>query len=183
MTARFMYSEFFDFFMAGKLWLGTNHVPVIRGTDKAIWDRVRLIPFEVRIPEEKQDKTLLEKLQGELPGILRWAVQGCLSWQREGLGWPGKVVKATSDYRYNMDVLNSFMDECCSFGSTERSRSSALYARYCTWAAGNGERTISQREFSSRLEEKGFQREKTRNGAFWQGLGLWSVTDVTDVTD
>src|SRR5262249_40147816 len=69
-SARFMRAEFFEFKPECKLWLATNHKPVIRGTDKAIWDRIRLIPFEIRIPEGEQDKQLLAKLQDELPGIL-----------------------------------------------------------------------------------------------------------------
>jgi len=55
------------------------------GTDNAIWDRIRLIPFNVTIPPEEQDKNLTEKLEAELPGILAWAVEGCLAWQKEGM--------------------------------------------------------------------------------------------------
>ena len=46
--------------------LGTNHKPVIRGEDHAIWRRIRLVPFTVTIPDEQQDKDLQDKLQAEL---------------------------------------------------------------------------------------------------------------------
>jgi len=77
-TARFLYREYFEFSPQFKLFLVANHKPVIIGTDEAIWRRIRLIPFTVTIPPEERDKQLLEKLQRELPGILAWAVRGCL---------------------------------------------------------------------------------------------------------
>src|SRR5206468_6004458 len=86
LVARFMRAEFFEFKPVFKLWLATNHKPVIKGTDEAVWDRIRLIPFTVRIPEAQQDKHLIEKLKAEEPGIISWAVEGCLAWQRDGLG-------------------------------------------------------------------------------------------------
>jgi putative DNA primase/helicase len=75
-SARHLYAEFFEFKPEFKLWLATNHRPTIRGTDTAIWRRIRLIPFTVTIPPACQDKRLPEKLKEELPGILAWAVRG-----------------------------------------------------------------------------------------------------------
>jgi putative DNA primase/helicase len=98
-AARFLRAEWFDFRPEFKLWLATNHKPVIRGTDKGIWDRIRPIPFTVSIPEERQDKELANKLMTELAGILAWAVRGCLEWQRTGLGVPEEVREATEGYR------------------------------------------------------------------------------------
>src|SRR5207249_1644146 len=76
-TARFLHREFFEFEAKFKLILSTNHKPRIVGTDLAMWRRVRLIPFTVTIPDEEQDHDLPTKLETELPGILRWAVEGC----------------------------------------------------------------------------------------------------------
>jgi putative DNA primase/helicase len=78
--ARRMREDFWEFRPTHKFWLAANHKPVIRGTDDAIWRRPRLIPFTVRIPDEKKDPKLLDKLTPELPGILRWGGRG-----REGL--------------------------------------------------------------------------------------------------
>jgi putative DNA primase/helicase len=99
LTARFLYGEHFEFQPMFKLWLAVNHKPVVQGTDHAIWRRIRLLPFIVTIPVAEQDKRLAEKLQSELPGILRWAVEGCLAWQQEGLEPPLVVKRATGDYR------------------------------------------------------------------------------------
>lgn len=89
MTARFMRAEYFEFMPHFKLWVGTNHKPVIRGTDQAIWRRIKLIPFNVTIPPEERDKNLLNKLRREMPGILNWAVMGCMDWQKKRPGRTG----------------------------------------------------------------------------------------------
>jgi putative DNA primase/helicase len=68
-TARFLHGEFFEFVPTLKVFLAVNHKPVIRGTDHAIWRRVRLIPFEVTIPDEEQDKALPQKLEAEREGL------------------------------------------------------------------------------------------------------------------
>ncbi|MEW4154193.1 hypothetical protein Q0N88_31100, partial [Bacillus thuringiensis] len=63
----------------------TNHKPVIKGVDEGIWRRIRLIPFNLQLPKEKRDKKLPEKLSLEMPGILNWAIEGCLKWQQSEL--------------------------------------------------------------------------------------------------
>ena len=89
-----------------------NHKPQIRGTDDAIWSRVKLIPFEVSFAG-REDTKLPTKLKEELPGILNWALKGCLDWQRQGLNPPAKVRAATQAYREEMDVLAVFLTDCC----------------------------------------------------------------------
>ena len=98
-AARFLYQEFFEFSPQFKLFLVANHKPQVRGTDEAVWRRIRLVPFDVKIPQEERDKHLPEKLQSELPGILAWAVRGCVKWQEKGLGEPTEVLEATQEYR------------------------------------------------------------------------------------
>jgi putative DNA primase/helicase len=98
-SARFLHAEFFEFQPIFKIWLAANHKPVIRGTDNAIWERIRLIPFSVTIPEGERDLHLAEKLAAEGPGILRWMVDGCRAWQHQGLCPPTEVRQATEDYR------------------------------------------------------------------------------------
>jgi putative DNA primase/helicase len=76
MTTRFLYGEFFNFVPTFKIFMATNHKPVIKGTDHGIWRRIKLIPFTTRIEEEKQDKHLEEKLRAEASGILNWMLEG-----------------------------------------------------------------------------------------------------------
>ncbi len=103
-SARFLHQEFFEFVPAFKLWIAGNHKPVIRGTDLGIWRRIRLVPFTVTIPADEIDPYLPNKLRAELPGILAWAVQGCLLWQKGGLRPPAKVEQATAAYRSESDL-------------------------------------------------------------------------------
>lgn len=112
-TARFLFAEYFDFRPSFKLWLAANHKPVIRGTDYAIWRRIHLIPFSVQFEGENKDKELPAKLLAELPGILAWAVRGCLAWQREGLAPPEIVQAATEEYRKEMDQFGNWLAERC----------------------------------------------------------------------
>jgi P4 family phage/plasmid primase-like protien len=172
--ARFMRQDFFEFSPTFKLFLATNHKPQIRGTDYAIWRRIRLIPFTVTIPEEERDPTLLEKLRTELPGILAWAVRGCLAWQREGLKPPAEVTHATEVYRAEMDVLAAFLIDCCVVHRNARVKASELYHIYTQWCEDNGEQTENQRSFGMRLSERGFERYRggTKGEFMWRGIGL-----------
>jgi P4 family phage/plasmid primase-like protien len=172
-TARFLYAENFSFRPEFKIWLATNHKPVIRGTDEGIWDRIRLIPFQVRIPPEERDVNLRKKLECELPGILSWAVKGCLEWQKHGLAAPEEVRAAGAEYREEMDVMGAFIDQCCESHVNAMSSASSLYEAYTNWASKNGEYAITQRAFGLRLSERGFQRHRSSGGRhMWTGIQL-----------
>ncbi len=159
--ARFMRQDFFEFDPTFKIFLAANHKPVIKGTDHAIWRRIKLIPFEVTIPEEEQDKELLDKLRAEMPGILAWAVRGCLDWQKNGLGVPEDVKAATAAYRDESDLLATFLAECTEFGATCQAQAGALFKAYRAWAANNGlsdREMLSNVRFGRQLGERGFDK-------------------------
>jgi phage/plasmid-associated DNA primase len=173
--ARHMREDFWEFDPTHKVLLCTNHKPVIRGTDHAIWRRIHLIPFEVRIQGELRDKTVPARLVAEYPGILAWCVQGCLDWQRVGgLEPPDEVQEATLKYRQDEDVLARFFAENCKIIPGEdvvRVKSSALYTAYREWADRSGETPVSQRRFGESMTERGFKR-LTNNGIWYLGIGL-----------
>lgn len=171
-TARFLFSEFFDYSPQFKLWLAMNHKPVIRGVDDGIWRRIRLIPFAVIIPEKERDKNLTEKLRGELPGILAWAVQGCLNWQKNGMQTPPEVLAATEGYRSEQDVLGAFFDECCVLGDDYRVKTSDLWEAYKRWAENGCEFRMTQTLLGRRLADRGLKKEHSMHGNFWAGIGL-----------
>lgn len=171
-SARFLYSEDFEFKPQFKLWLAANHKPVIRGNDHAIWRRVRLIPFEVTIPPEQRDGQLPDKLRAELPGILAWAVAGCLEWLAEGLRPPDRVMAATEEYRTESDSLGAFLAEECEAGQYHEVRAGDLYAAYKRWAKENGEWEMSNQAFGRRITERGFGIRKDMNGKLRTGLRL-----------
>jgi putative DNA primase/helicase len=168
--ARRMREDFWEFQPTHKVFLATNHKPVITGTDNAIWERLRLVPFTVTIPSEARDTSLPEKLQAELPGILAWAVRGCLAWQAEGLGLPEEVQAATKAYRNDMDTLGQFIAECCVTGPNYRTKADKLYDAYTRW---HGEQAKNQRAWGMALTERGFERKRGTGGYYWWiGIGL-----------
>jgi putative DNA primase/helicase len=180
-VARFLFHEFFEFIPQFKIFLATNHRPEIHGTDEAIWRRIRLIPFEITIPEKERDKNLESKLRSELSGILNWAVEGCLAWRRDGLQAPEEVKKATTAYRLEMDSLASFFEDRCLIDSSLRVPAKDLYAAYQAWCNDNAEREVSSTTFGKRLKERQFTPKKTGSVRWWYGIGLAS-TDPSDGT-
>ena len=172
MTARFLYGEFFNFLPTFKIFMATNHKPVIKGTDHGIWRRIKLIPFTTRIPEEKQDKHLEAKLREEAGGILNWLLEGIARWKREGLKAPRAVLFATDEYRGEMDVIGNFINERCEQQTEFTIRIKELYKAFADWCDENNEHAVSERFFSLRLKEIGFQQTRTAEARFWVGVGL-----------
>jgi putative DNA primase/helicase len=169
--ARRMREDFWQFDPTHTLFLATNHKPEVRGTDHAIWRRLKLVPFDVKIPEDEKDRELPRKLQAELPGILAWIVRGCLDYQREGLGVPEEVRDATEGYRSEMDVLAAFIDDRCSVHPKASVGATPLYNAYKDWCAEAGENAISQRKFGGQIGERGFDKDKSGT-ITWYGIGL-----------
>jgi putative DNA primase/helicase len=177
--ARKMRQDFWEFSPTHKVFMAVNHKPTVRGTDTAIWRRIRLIPFTETIPPAEQDKRLPDKLRRERAGILAWAVRGCLEWQREGLLAPDEVRKATREYRAEMDIIAAFIDEECIVAEHASATAKALYSAYSEWCKENGEKPESQRRFGGRLRERGYESGRITTGARkgaveWYGIGLAS---------
>ena len=181
--ARYLYGEWFEFTPAFKIFLATNDKPEIRGTNHAIWRRIRLIPFEVTIPESRQDKHLAGKLQDELPGVLNWAIDGCLAWQKEGLGVPPEVKAATEGYRNEMDQVGRFLGECCVQQPAVDVRASELYQAYQAWCEASGEEPLSGTAFGRELGRRGFKKKRDGRGYRYVALGLSPQTDEEEDED
>ncbi len=177
LKARRMREDFWEFNPTHKLWVCGNHKPQVKGTDEAIWRRLLLVPFEVFIPTEERDAKLPEKLAEELPGILNWALAGCLSWQTGGLRAPEKVLEATAEYRRDQDQVGRFLAEKCEakVGSEETAKD--LYGAFRCWAIDEGEEFASQRVFGEGLAKRGFVRAKRTAGISWSGLALLADSD------
>jgi putative DNA primase/helicase len=167
------YEHQFEFTPTHKIWLSGNHKPVITDTTYSIWRRFKLIPFTVTIPQKEQDPHLSKKLEKELPGILAWAVKGCLDWQKEGLGEPDQVVDATEAYRIEQDVLGEFMEDECLLGNIAVVAKSEILKAYTDWCAKNNQLPINQRAFRGKLIERGIIEHRGTGGTRqWRGITL-----------
>jgi putative DNA primase/helicase len=173
-SARFLYGEYFDFIPTFKIFMATNHKPKVGGMDEAIWRRLKLIPFEVSIPPEKQDRHLKEKLERELPGILSWMVEGCLLWLNEGLGHVEAVDEAVREYRGQMSSIEAFLEAECVRDDYGRVKIGVLYDRFVSWCEATNERVISKRALGMRLDEMGVP--KCRDADCWYRVG-WRINN------
>ena len=180
-TARRLYGNEFEFKPQFKIWLSTNHKPIIRGTDNGIWRRMRLIPFTVEIPPEKQDRNLKHKLLKETPGILKWAVDGFLIYQKEGLEPPSSIKKATSEYRNEMDVVTAFLESCTVPKNNGEVTASGLYKAYNEWAKENNEYIMSNRKFGTEVSKK-YEKVRKSNGQVYIGLDFVNVYKPYSIT-
>jgi putative DNA primase/helicase len=168
---RRMREDTWEFRPSHKLVLATNHRPVVKGTDHAVWRRLRLVPFDQVFDGDKQDRQLPEKLKAEAEGILAWMLKGCLDWQSHGLGTPDEVETATAQYRSESDVLGVFIEECCLVAGTCKTRASDLYSAYRRWCERTGEHDSGQRRFGRAMTERGFTRS-SNNGTWYSGIGI-----------
>lgn len=169
--ARRLYENSHEFQPTHKLWLATNYRPTIRGTDPAIWSRIKLVPFEVSF-EGREDRGLKDRLLGELPGILTWALEGCMEWQQSGLGVPAAVTDATREYRAESDQVGRFIDERCLVGEYSTAKARTLYSAYRGWAEGAGEDAVTETAFGRRMAERGFAKRRGERGIAYVGIGL-----------
>ncbi|MDC7707230.1 phage/plasmid primase, P4 family [Vogesella indigofera] len=173
-SARFMRQDFFEFFPQFKLFVAGNHKPAIRNIDEAMKRRLHLIPFTITVPPERRDKHLQQKLLAERDGILAWAVQGCLDWQRLGrLDPPQQVVDATEEYFEAEDALGRWLDERCVREPSAKSLTAELFSDWKQWADSAGEFIGSQKRFADLLLTRGIEKWRNTTGLRgFRGLGL-----------
>lgn len=177
-TARFMRQDFFTFDPRFKLLIAGNHRPGLRNVDEAIRRRFNLIPFAVRIAPDQRDPNLPEKLKAEWPGILAWAIEGCLEWQRGGLRPPAAVIDATAEYLAAEDATAAFLAECCIVDKSLEYGSTPLFTSWKAWADRTGEFPGTLKRFSQNLSGRGFEAIRLRGGtAGFRGVGLKATPD------
>ena len=169
------YENPFSFEESHKLWVDTNHKPVIQNAeDQALFGRLHPIPFTVQIPEAEIDRELAGKLLSEAPGILAWAVRGGVERYRYGLGQPKEVRQANQEWRQESDRLSEFIEECCATDPEIKVQASVLYRAYSEWADANREHPLTSTAFGRKMISRSFERDKTREGWFYRGIGIRS---------
>jgi putative DNA primase/helicase len=178
-TARYLYGEPFTFTPAAKFILATNTKPIVADNSFGFWRRLKLVPFTRCFEGSARDEHLEDYLKAhEGPGILRWLVEGCLAWQRDGLGEPAAVRDATNEYRTDSDPIADFVAECCECAVTAVTRGSELFEAYGKWAdkqrLSKLER-LTAKEFGRRIAER-FHRRHTNTGKVYEGVKVITTT-------
>ena len=174
-TARHLYQNYFEFKPEFKLWLVANDPPRVRATDDAMWRRILVIPMNAKIPPDKIDAKLPEKLRAEWPGILCWAVRGCLNWRREGLEEPEVVKEASRKWREDVDHIRRFVQETLIIDSNLQSvmPASELISHFTQWCTRNGETPISAARLKAKLQQNyNLTHKHTKSGSEWRGVRL-----------
>lgn len=177
LKARFMKKDFFEFDRTFKIILCTNNRPEIPENTTAIWERLKVVPFNRVFTEAEQDKMLINKLKAEWPGILNWAVRGCLEWQKKGLQEPDEVGEATWEYQESQNPLDDFFDQCCKFDAFSVTPVGILKDRFVEWEEKIGrDLDVSTRTFNRELRKRGCKYETQYYGGqtqkVWCGIDL-----------
>ena len=156
LRARDLYKSNVEFMPEFKPWIGANFKPSVSSDDQAIWDRLRLIPFDARVEQRDVDRQLGDKLKAEGPGILAWALRGCLDWQAHGLTEPGPVMEATAAYRDEMNIFPGFLESIMESVAPVNFSATGLREHYNRWARENDADTMSQRDFKAHMKAHGW---------------------------
>ncbi|HXC67026.1 MAG TPA: phage/plasmid primase, P4 family, partial [Nitrospiraceae bacterium] len=176
------YEHQYTFSPVAKLWCFGNHKPVIRGTDDGIWRRIRLVHFPVQIASHLRDGHLKERLKSEDSGILTWAVEGCLEWQRDGLKTPDSISSDTQQYREDEDPLADFLSERTCDAQGQSISVSNLYASYQSWASASGIRNqLTNRALGNKLRDRGWIQVRTTAYRSWSGKMLINAPTPLDL--
>jgi putative DNA primase/helicase len=150
----------FTFQSRAKLWITTNHRPII--TDDAMWRRIRPVPLG-NVPENPDPdlKHYLFDPEGGLPAVLSWAVEGAIkllgSSARDALGWCKAVSDSADVYRKNEDRIGIFLGEETKESDGSSTPVKALYAVYRVWSEERGERPMTQIAFQRKISERGLK--------------------------
>jgi len=171
LKARPLYGTFVEFSIIGKLWLATNSLPQINNTDHGIWRRIKAIPFNRTFMAKEQDKNLSDKLMEELPGILNWAIKGCLEWQKNELQTPQIIEDQVAEYKSAMDSISQFIQDECELGKEHSYAASKFFQAYRDWCSGAGRKPQSQMAFKRSLEKlNGVYQQRSSSGLLWHGI-------------
>ena len=175
--ARGMRQDFWSFTPSHTFVMLTNHRPLISGTDDGIWRRIRLVPWDVQIPDEEKDGGLGDRLQLGADAVLRFLAEGYADWRDHGLADPEQVAKATAAWRGESDALGRFIADRCLAGPYFYARSGELFAAWCEWCQAGNEEPGTQTAFSLELARLGYGKRRTETGAVWDGIALAAAPD------
>jgi P4 family phage/plasmid primase-like protien len=164
------YENQVTFTTQAKIFMPCNSKPRLNDDDEGAWRRIALIEFpSAFLTDDVRDRALPDLLKAEAPGILAWAVRGCLEWQKCGLRIPDACRDATANYRHEENNVAQFVDDCVERGNGQI-LSSRLYDVYREWTQGEGVQPMSKRGFGLKLKKLGFEPYRTMQARMWNGV-------------
>jgi putative DNA primase/helicase len=174
-TARYMRGDYFDFKPQMTLMIAGNDKPRLTGVDNAMRARMVLVPFDVTIRPEDRDPNLAAKLKDEGPAILRWAIDGAMQWQAQGLDVPKSIQKASLAYLDEEDVLKTFLDEETTSNPDENVKTQDLYDQYQNWCQRQGMQAEKRISFTKDMMARGYQETRRSTGKVFLGLSISAI--------
>jgi putative DNA primase/helicase len=176
-TARPLYGKPVTFDPSHTPLMITNHKPRVPGDDPALWRRLRVVPFDVVLPEAEWDLHMDERLQVDADAILAWCVDGYRDYTARGLDAPDAVREATERYHHDSDDIARFIAENCLTGEHYCVAAGDLHTRWAKWAIEEKVDPMSPRAFGMALDRLGYPADRTRTGRLRRGLGLYAEAD------
>ena len=188
LTAKYMHKDYFEFQNQTAVWLATNHKPTVQGSDYGVWRRVRLIPFTTTLPEDlrRRPDEVNAELEAEADGILRWLVEGLRMYRERGSldPAPDVVMEATREYQKEMNVMQAWLDDCCTLDADEWTTVHGLRQSYVQHCKETGTYELSPANFNSELRALGLEQGQKKilgtNTKVWKGIEVQVVTTATD---
>ncbi len=168
-NARFMHHDNFQFDPTFKLVLLANKRPLVTDDTVSTWRRIGVLPWAVTIPEEERDNLLKIKLADELPGILNWVLEGCLEWQRSGLGENETVMQATAAYRDS--AIAGFIEDCCIERADVEIAASVFFSLYKSWCTSNAREAMLNGNQFGDLMGRCYEKKRSARGVYYLGVG------------
>lgn len=163
-TARALHRDPVTFTPAHTVLMVTNWLPKVAGNDPAVWRRMRVVPFDVTIPEGERDPELSERLQLAADAVLSWAVAGWQDYQANGMAPPQAVQTATADYRQRSDAIARFIEERLLVNPHMWVTVADLWAAWEQWATDDGAEPVSKRDFGDEFDKRGWPAKNRRSG-------------------
>ena len=176
-TARGLFQRQETFIPQFKIWFGTNYLPEVKGVDGSIWDRLKVIPFNVRFEGEAEDKAITEKLILEEKGILALLVQEAVAYYKGGIIECNEVRFAGEEWKEEVDDVEMFIVEKCEIGkkSEHKETFEALYRYYEPWCRERHIDPRTRNSFSRALTAKGFGKSHSGRSKLRTGIQLKEV--------
>jgi P4 family phage/plasmid primase-like protien len=156
------YGDPFEFHNTARLLIRCNPLPIVVGTGDAVWDRIKIVPFSVKIPESEQDPDFAKKLSAaESPGILAWAYRGLqrLAKRNNHFDTPRIVRELTNKLRADSDTIGLWLTECITLdplksASPHRELQTEVTQSHFDWRLRNGHDAIGSRRLWAKLRER-----------------------------